>query len=62
MSSEEKQHSETKYWLDHPRNVSRIVYTLYAVCTLLVLVDLLSAKDGHFGFERWPLASSLASL
>ena len=51
MSSEEKQHSERKYWLDTSRNVNKIVYTLYAVCALLLL---LPVTDNHFVFERWP--------
>ena len=45
--------SERKHWLDDPRNVNKIVYTLYAVCALLVLADLLYVKDDHFEFERW---------
>ena len=52
-SSEGKQPAENKYWLDDPRNVNKIVYALYAVCALLVFVDLLSAKDDHFHFEQW---------
>jgi hypothetical protein len=53
MSSEEKQLTERKHWLDDPRNVNKIVYTLYAVCALLLLADLLRAGDDHFSFERW---------
>lgn len=44
---------ERKYWLDEPRNVDKIVYTLYAVCGGLILVDLLLHKHAHFGFENW---------
>jgi uncharacterized membrane protein len=45
--------SEKDYWLDDPRNVNKIVYTLYAVCALLVLGDLLYHKHVHFDFEHW---------
>ncbi|MBC8352389.1 MAG: hypothetical protein H8E66_10405 [Planctomycetes bacterium] len=45
--------SDKKYWLDDPRNVNKIVYTLYAVCALLVLGDLLYHKHVHFEFEYW---------
>jgi hypothetical protein len=48
MNSEKK-----KYWLDDPRNVNKIVYTLYAICALLVLGDLLYHKHTHFEFEHW---------
>lgn len=40
-------------WLDEPRNVTRIVWTLVAVCVGLVLFDLLYHKHVHFGFEGW---------
>ena len=45
--------SEKKYWLDDPRNVNKIVYTLYAVCALLIVCDLLYHKHVHFDFEHW---------
>ncbi len=44
---------ERRYWLDDPKNVNKIVYTLYAVCALLVLLDLTYHKHGHYGFEEW---------
>ena len=40
-------------WLDKPRNVTRIVYTLYAICALLLIADLLYTKHVHFAFEGW---------
>ncbi|MFQ5844029.1 MAG: hypothetical protein ACE5JG_03485 [Planctomycetota bacterium] len=44
-----------KYWLDDPRNVTKVVSTLLAVCLLLVASDLFHQKEGlHFPPERWP--------
>ena len=45
--------SSKKYWLDDSRNVNKIVYSLYIVCALLVLADLLYDKHAHFDFENW---------
>jgi hypothetical protein len=36
-----------------PANVRRIVVGLYLVAVLLVLLDLLYAKHGHFAIEDW---------
>lgn len=44
---------DKKYWLDKPGNVNRLVYTLYAVCAVLVLVDFLYHKHVNFSFESW---------
>jgi hypothetical protein len=40
-----------KHWLDDSRNVTLLVRILTAACLLLVLVDLLYHKHGHFGWE-----------
>lgn len=46
--------SEKKYWLDHPRNVKKIIYALYVVCALLLLADATYHKHTHFDVEgRW---------
>ena len=42
-----------KYWLDDPRHVNWTVYALYAICVLLIALDLFDYKHGHFGFENW---------
>jgi len=42
---------EKKYWLDEPRNVTKVFYTLVAVCAALLLGDLFYDKHGHFGWE-----------
>ncbi len=41
------------YWLDDPRNVDRIVHGLYALCALLLAIDLFPYKHPHYGFEDW---------
>ena len=43
---------EREYWLDDPRNVNIIVYTLYAVCAALAIGDLFYEKHTEYGFER----------
>ena len=45
--------NDKKYWLDKPGNVNRLVYTLYAACAVLVLVDFLYHKHVNFSFESW---------
>lgn len=42
-----------KYWLDDPRNVTRICWALYAVCALLFLADGFYHKHPHFATESW---------
>ena len=44
---------EKKYWLDDPRNVKKIVYSLYVVCALLLLADFTYHKHTHFDIEGW---------
>lgn len=50
--------SEKRYWLDEPRNVDKVVYSLYAVCALLVSIDFLDLagvlyhKHPHFPIEE----------
>nr|WP_042186742.1 hypothetical protein [Kibdelosporangium sp. MJ126-NF4]CEL17512.1 hypothetical protein [Kibdelosporangium sp. MJ126-NF4]CTQ91261.1 hypothetical protein [Kibdelosporangium sp. MJ126-NF4] len=40
-------------WLDEPRNVTRVVYGLAALCGLALVADLLYGKHPHFGVEGW---------
>jgi hypothetical protein len=44
-----------KYWLDDPRHVDRIYWTLCAVCGVFVVLGaFLAGKDPvHFRWERW---------
>jgi hypothetical protein len=45
--------NDDRRWLDDPRNVRRVVLTVYVVCGLLLLADLVYAKSPHFAFESW---------
>jgi hypothetical protein len=45
---------ERRRWLDEPRNVTRIVYALTALCVLLLIADFFYTKHPHFSVERWP--------
>ncbi len=44
---------DKRYWLDDPRNVTKVFYALVVVCGLLLLSDLFYDKHGHFPFEEW---------
>ena len=43
---------EKTYWLDQPKNVTRIVWALVAVCVLLFFADALYHKHPHFEIEH----------
>ncbi len=42
-----------KWWLDSPRNVSKVYYGLWAVCLILIVADLFYDKHGYFHWEEW---------
>lgn len=42
------------WWLDHPRNVDRIVHALYALCAVLLAIDVFVPKHGPFAVEYVP--------
>ena len=44
---------DKKYWLDDPRHVKWIVWTLAAICFALVLADPFYDKHAHFAWEGW---------
>ena len=44
---------DKRYWLDDPRNVDKIFWTLCLVCLLLFGADALYTKKVHFPFEGW---------
>jgi hypothetical protein len=44
--------TEKTYWLDNPRNVDRLAYVVYAVCGLLLALDLFVPKHGPFAIEH----------
>jgi hypothetical protein len=48
MSKQDK-----RYWLDDPRNVSKIFYALVTLCALLLLSDLFYDKHGHYSWDEW---------
>lgn len=42
-----------KYWLDDPRNVTRIYWSVFVVCGLLFVADAFYHKHPHFAAESW---------
>jgi hypothetical protein len=48
-----KPSEEKPRWLDHRRNVDKLVYALWVACGLLVLAELFYEKHPHFGFDGW---------
>ena len=41
-------------WFDKPRNATRIVYALYALCAALLVAELLIDRVAEFsGIESW---------
>ena len=47
---ETPEHERT--WIDYPKNVDRIVYTLYGVCVLLIVIDPFVHKHSPFAIEH----------
>jgi hypothetical protein len=43
---------EKRYWLDDHRNVDRLVHAFYAVCGLLIVIDVFVPKHGPFAIEH----------
>ena len=44
--------SKKAYWLDNPRNVDRLVHGFYAVCGILLAIDVFVPKHGPFALEH----------
>jgi hypothetical protein len=44
--------AEPRHWLDERANVERLVRGFYAVCLLLLLLDLFVPKHGAFAVEH----------
>lgn len=43
---------ERKYWLDDPKNVNKVIYSLCAICAAVALLDVFPYKHHlHFRFE-----------
>ncbi len=51
MSANSDQEPKT-YWLDDHRNVDRLVYGFYAVCAVLMAIDVFIPKHGPFAIEH----------
>jgi hypothetical protein len=47
----ERPAGERRYWLDDPRNVTRIVWALVALCVVLFFADALYHKHAEFAIE-----------
>lgn len=45
--------NEKKYWLDEPRNVDKVFWSLVVVCALLTVADLFYHKHAQFSWEDW---------
>ncbi len=52
MTDRSENPEETAYWLDQPKNVSLIVWTLVAVCVVLFFIDAFYHKHPHFKIEE----------
>ena len=56
MNESSEKTGEKRYWLDEPRNVTKLVWGLVTICGLLLLADFFYEKhpqidaDGYFGF------------
>ena len=45
--------AEKPRWLDDSRNVTKVYWSVWIVCGLLLLVEPLVHKHGEFAFEEW---------
>ena len=52
MTIQNKASSEKIYWLDQPKNISLIVWTLVAVCVALFFADAFYHKHAYFEIEH----------
>ena len=52
MAEPTRDQGERRYWLDDPRNVTRIVWALVAICAALLLADAFYDKHGVFAIEH----------
>jgi hypothetical protein len=43
---------DKKYWLDDPRNVTKVYWSVWIVCGIAALADLFYHKHVHFWWER----------
>ena len=52
MAKTSEDQGERRWWLDDPRNVTKIVWALVVVCAALFFADASYEKHGHFAIER----------
>jgi hypothetical protein len=52
MPTPSQPQGERRWWLDDPRNVTKIVWALVAVCAGLFFADASYEKHGYFVIER----------
>ena len=52
-ASKKENSPERRYWLDDPRNVTKIYRGLLVVCAGLFAADLLYDKHAKFAVEEW---------
>lgn len=45
--------TEQPRWLDRKENVTKVYWSVWAACGLLLLAELLVHKHGYFSFEEW---------
>jgi hypothetical protein len=44
---------EKRYWLDRKENVTKVYWSVWALCGLLLLVEPAIDKHGEFSVEHW---------
>lgn len=44
---------DRKYWLDEPRNVKKVYWSVFVICGLLFVADGFYHKHPHFEAEHW---------
>ena len=42
-----------KGWIEQPRNVDRIVHSLYTICAVVLLLDFIVPRHEHLHFAQW---------
>ena len=45
--------TEKPRWLDHPENVTKVYWSVWIVCGLLLAAQVLVEIHGEFPFEEW---------
>lgn len=52
MTDRSREAPEKTYWLDQPKNLTRVVWGLVVVCLLLFFADAFYHKHPHFEIEH----------